>query len=264
MKLRKLTILFICSIILFASCSKYEKLLKSSDYNLKYRKAIEYYHSREYVKSATLLEQITPVFRVTRKADTIAYYHAYSYYRQGDYIVAGHYFKNLTKMFPNSPFAEEATFMRAYCFYMSSPRPNLDQTPSMNAIDAFRLFAIRYPESERVKESEELVIELRNKLIEKSYMSAKLYYDLGKYKASIIALRNSVAKFPDTKYREELLFLTLKSSYLLAENSVVKKQKERYQATVDEYYSFATEYPNSEYIEEAEKMYKTSLEFINQ
>ena len=259
----KKRIFVLCGVVLLVfvtSCSKYEKLLKSSDYNLKYQKAKEYYHEKEWVRAATLFEQIIPVFRATLKADTIAYMHAYCYYHQADYLLAGHYFKSLTQTFPTSGYVEEAAFMNAFCLYLSSPRPSLDQTYSLQAIDAFTLFAIKFPNSERVPETKEYVTEMRNKLIEKSYMGAKLYYDMGKYKASIIALRNSIADFPDTKYREEILFLTLKSSYLLAENSIIQKQKERYQATVDEYYSFVTEYPESKYSKEAEKMYNVSLE----
>jgi outer membrane protein assembly factor BamD len=46
-------------------------------------------------------------------------------------------------------------------------------------------------------------------------MSAKLYYNLGDYKAAVIALNNSIEQFPETKYREEIMFLILKASYLL-------------------------------------------------
>jgi outer membrane protein assembly factor BamD len=85
-----------------------------------------------------------------------------------------------------------------------------------------------------------------------------LYYNLGDYKASIIALKNCLNEYPDTKYREEILFLILKSSYLLADNSIYSKRKERFQDTVDEYYTFISEFPESKYVKEAQKMYEFS------
>ena len=88
---------------------------------------------------------------------------------------------------------------------------------------------------------------IKEKLVEKSYLNAKLYFDLGDYKSAIIALRNSLGDYPDTEHREELMFLILKSSYLLAEGSVESKKLERYQATVDEYYSFIGEFPEGEF-----------------
>ncbi len=53
------------------------------------------------------------------------------------------------------------------------------------------------------------VLELQEKLVEKSYLSARLYYDLKQYRAATVSLANSLKEYPDTKYREELMFLKL-------------------------------------------------------
>jgi outer membrane protein assembly factor BamD len=149
--------------------------------------------------------------------------------------------------------------MVAYCYYKQSPKPSLDQETTEMAIASFQIFILQNPGSERVLEAEKYIAELRNKLVQKSYMSGKLYYDLGDYKASIIALQNSLNDFPDTEHREELMFLLLKSHFLLAENSIIQKQIERYQATVDEYYSFVGEFPESQYRKEADRIYDEAL-----
>jgi outer membrane protein assembly factor BamD len=250
--------------LVLVSCKGYEKLLKSSDYQLKYDKAFEYYAKEDYVRSATLFEQIVTVYRGTMKADTIQYYRAKAYYNQKDYTMAGHYFSELSKTFPNSPFADECDFMNAFCFYKLSPRPELDQASTYAAINAFSLFIVNHPKSPKLLECRSLIIELNEKLVNKSYMSARLYYDLGDYRASIIALRNSLNEFPDTKYREELMYLLLKSSYLLASHSVESKVKDRYQATVDEYYSFISEFPAGKYAGDAKVMYEASLTALGQ
>lgn len=251
-------------VVLVVSCSGYEKVLKSSDYDLKYKEALRYYTKAkpDYTRAANLFDQVAPVMRGTPQADTVYYYQAMSYYYQRDYILAGHYFRMFTRIYGASPFVEHAEFMGAYCYYMQSPRPSLDQTNSVQAIQAFQLYLIKYSDSERAKEVEGYMNELMNKLVEKSYMSAKLYYDLEDYKASIVALNNSLVKYPETKYREEIMFMIVKSSYMLAFNSVRSKQKERYQDTIDEYYSFASEYPESKFMREAKRFYKNSTEFI--
>jgi outer membrane protein assembly factor BamD len=247
--------------IVLLDCGGYEKLLKSSDYKLKYEKAMEYYNAEEYVRASTLFDQVAPVYRGTIKADTVFYYQAKSYYMQHDYILAGHHFNQLATNYPNSVYAEESDYMTAYCYYKTSPKPSLDQGNTIKSINAFTLFMIKYPYSKRVEEARILIEEMRNKLVEKSYNSARLYYDLGDYKASIIALKNSLSAYPDTKYREELLFLTLRSSFLLAENSIPSKQKERYQNTMDEYYTFIGEFPDSRYKKEAERIYNEAVTF---
>ena len=135
--------------IVLGSCSGYEKLLKSTDYQLKYNKAFEFYTNGEYVRAATVYEQIASIYRGTTKSDTIQYYKAKSYYGQGDYTMAGHYFKELANLNPNGPYSEEATYMSAYCLYKLSPRPSLDQANTFAAIDAFTLFNIIYSTSSR-------------------------------------------------------------------------------------------------------------------
>lgn len=260
-----MTVRFFFIIIIFifvtTSCA-YEKVLKSGDWDFKYIKAIEYYDKGEYVKATTLLEQLKPRLRGSDKAEELDYYHAMSYYLMADYIMAGHYFRTFVKNYFHSPRAEEADFLAAYCYYLMSPRPSLDQESTYNAINAFTLFKTKFPNSERKSECERLIAELEEKLVEKSYLTAKLYFDLGNYKAAMVALRTSLTEYPDTKFREELMFLRLKSSYLLAENSIFEKQQERYQAAIDEYYSFLDEFPDSEFIEEAEKIYASVQEKI--
>ncbi len=121
---------------------------------------------------------------------------------------------------------------------------------------------IKYPTSERKAEAKTIIDEMRNKLVQKSYLSAKLYYNLEDYKASIIALQNSLNEFPNTEHREELMFLLLRSHFLLAENSIVTRQVERYQDSVDEYYSFVGEFPESNYRQQADRIYDEALKEI--
>jgi len=260
---RVLSLLIFLS-VLAGSCGDYEKLLKSSDYQLKYLKAKEYYDAGDFVRAATIYEQIANVYKGTVKADTLQYYRAMSYYKQKDYIMAGHYFEELYSSFPNSSFAAESQFMNGYCYYKLSPRPSLDQDYTFKTITALTLFLIAHPATDKKQEAMSIINEMREKLIEKSFISARLYYDLGQYKAAIIALRNSINSFPETSHREELMFLILKSNYLLASNSIEEKKLERYQATIDEYYAFIGEFPKGEFSSEARKMYESSMSVLGQ
>lgn len=258
----QILLIFVVTAVLLSACGEYEKILKSRDYAFKYKKAMEYYEAEEFVKAGTLLDQVVNIYRGTIKADTVKYYQAKSYYGQRDYLLAGHYFNELATTYLNSAFVEEAEFMVAYCFYKQSPRPELDQDNTFKAINTLKMYMMKYPNSKHIAECQQLIAELGDKIVDKSYISAKLYYDLGYYKAAIIALRNSLSEYPETQYREELLFLVLKSSYLLADNSIESKRKERFQATIDEYISFNSEFPESEHLKEAERMYRSSQDIL--
>ena len=245
-----------------ASCSQFERLRRSSDFNLKYRKAFEYYDAGDFVRAGVLFDDIAHVFRGTIWADTVAFYQAMSHFRQKNYDLAALYFGRLFRENRHSPFAEESEFLVGYCYYMQSPRPQLDQGFTFSAIESFQMFLLRNPGSDFTEDVEVYLSEMRDKLVDKSYLTARLYYDLGQFRASIIALNNSLEDYPETKYREELMYLLLRSSFLLAENSIPARRLERFQATVDEYYSFIGEFPTSQYARDAQRMYERADRFL--
>lgn len=253
------SLLFLAIIFTFLSCSEYQKVLKSTDYNLKYDKALALYDAKKYHKAQTLLEQIVNIMKGTSKAENTLYYYANCHYKQKDYAMAAYYFDNFINSFAYSEKTPEATYLRAYCYYLNSPKPSLDQADTKKAIGSMQLFINKYPKDERVNLANNIIEKLRDKLEEKSYESAKLYFKLEQYHSATISLKNSIKEYPDTQYREEILYLIVKSNFLLAENSIAEKQAERYQHTVSEYYTFIDEFPKSEYIKEVEKMYKKSV-----
>ncbi|QIA08466.1 outer membrane protein assembly factor BamD [Draconibacterium halophilum] len=261
--MRFLGIGLLAILMITASCGDYNKIVKSTDYEFKYKKAVEYYEDGEYVRASTLFRELVNIYRGTSRADKIYYFYAKSMIGQKDYLMAGHYFKSLVKEFPTSEYVEEAQFMIGYCAYLMSPKPRLDQQVTQQAIDALQLYNNLYPYSDRVEEANRLIDELVDKLVYKSYLSAKLYYDFEQYKAAVIALRNSLEKYPDSKYREELKYMLLKSKYLLASKSVLDKQNERYTNALDEYFSFIDEYPDSDYKKEVNKFYEKASEILN-
>jgi outer membrane protein assembly factor BamD len=248
--------------LFLASCSDYQKLLSSTDYDLKYKRAIEYFDKKDYTRASTLMEELLPIYRGTDKAEEVNYRYAYCYYHQQDYVTAGYYFKNFVTSFPNSPYAEECAYMVAYCYYEDSPNSSLDQANTYKAMDELQVFMNQHPASKRVADCNKLIDELREKLVKKSFESASLYYKLGDYKAAITALNNGLKEFPDTHYREELLFLVVKSSYELANRSVYEKMKERYQNTVEAYLGFKEEFPESKHLKEAERIYTNSSKYL--
>jgi len=258
---KKWILLLILSLFL-SSCGEFNTVVKSTDYEYKYKKALEYYEAKDYTHAVSLFEDLVYAFRGTSKGDDLYYYYAYSCYKQNDFTLAGHYFKSIYDQYPRSEFAEESLFMVGMCYYKDSPNPMLDQEISLRAIDAFQLFINMYPFSQkRVDEANVLIDEINEKIVYKSYLSAKLYFDMEYYKASVIALNNSLDDHPSTKYREELKYLLFKSKYFLGINSIEEKKRERLNEARDEYFTFADEFPESKYIREVKRDFKhlTSL-----
>ena len=249
-------------LVLLSSCGEYEKLLKSTDFDLKKSKAKEYYDKGEYVKTTELLTQILPRFRATDEAEDLNWMNAQAYFGMKDYIMAGSYFKTFIEQFPFGKHAEEANYMAALCDYNISAKPELDQENTKNAIEGFNIFINRFPNSSKIEDCKKRINDLQDKLVEKSYLNAKLYYDMKQYKAAIVALTNSLKEYSNTKYREKMMYLKLNSLFLYAEYSLPNKQKERYQATLDDYYSFMEEFPKSTYSKNVSDIFQESNRYL--
>lgn len=245
-----------------ASCGEYEKLLKSSDYELKKQKVFDYYDDGKYNKSIELLTQILPRYRATEEAEQLNWINAQANFKIHDYMMAGTYYQSFADTYPGSHNAEEALYMAALCNYYLSPNPELDQSYTKKTIESFTIFMQKYPGSTRIDDCRARIREMQEKLVEKSYLSGRLYYDMGQYRAATVSLANSLKEFPDTKYREELMFLRLDALYLYAQNSIPARQVERFQVTLDEYYSFIEEFPQSRYLKDATRIFQNSARFL--
>ena len=250
--------------VILNSCGKYQKVLKSDDYNYKYEQAVAYYEDGDYNRAMPLFNELSTIMKGTASIQEISFYYAYCNYSTGDNLMAAYLFRNYTINFPNSKHTEECAYMGAYSYYNEAPTYSLDATNTNRAIKELQSFIDRYPTSERVNNCNDLIDELRGKLSSKSFENAKQYYTTFNYKSAIIALDNVLIDFPSFKNREEVHFLIVKSTYLLAVNSISNKVEERLRATLDAYFHFKDNYPNSDYLNELEKTYNRTQITLNE
>jgi outer membrane protein assembly factor BamD len=251
-------IILLSSLILLTSCDGYNKLLKSTNYELKLVRAKEYYDKGQYIKSSQLYEELIPVVKGTDKAEEVYYYYTWSEYNLGDYILSQYHFKNYTRQFPNGKHGEECYYMNAFCYFLNSPNYKLDQTYTKNAIKEFQAFIDAYNDSKRIDTCNILIDQLRAKLEKKDYEIIKQYYKLSEYKASIVATKNFIKEYPSSTYNEEMFYLMIDSYYSLALNSIHSKKGERLDGAIENYVKFLDLYPKSSYISRAESIYNNS------
>lgn len=256
-------LLFLSIILFLFSCGEYQKVLKSSDADYKYQKAIEYYEKADFARAMPLFRELTNMLRATKKSEEVMYYLAYCHYNNADFITSSYLFKNYIKTFPNGSHVEECMYMAAYCVYLESPSHSLDATYTQKAIGELQQFINKYPKSSKSEESEQLISELHNKLAFKAFENAKQYYITEYYKSAIIALNNLLIDYPGNSHREEAHFLILKSSYELAVNSISSKVEERLQNTLDAYLVFNDNYPESKFIRQAQKIEEQTKQSLN-
>lgn len=231
--------------------------MKSTDYDLKFTKAKEYYDKENWTKASQLFEELIPVVKGTDKAEEVYFLYTWCEYYMQDYLLAQYHFKNFTRQFPNSKHSEECYFMNAMCYYYTSPTYHLDQTSTHNAIKEFQSFVDTYPESNRIDSCNMMIDKLRMKIERKDYDIVKQYYKLEDYKATIVAAKGFIKDYPSSNYNEEMYFLVITSYYQLALKSIPSKKDERLQGAMENYVKFVDLYPNSSYISRAESIHNS-------
>lgn len=265
----------LCSAGVLTSCGEYNKVLKSTDYEYKYEAAKTYFAQGQNSKAATLLEDLITILKGTTKGEESLYMLSMAYYNQRDYVTAAQYLNTYYTTYPRGKYTEQARFNAGRALYLDTPEPRLDQSSTVKAIDELQMFMEYFPRSERNAEAQNMIFELQDKLVEKDFLSAKLYYDLGDYTgntsytstgnnflAAIVTAQNILKDYPYTKMREDISMLILRAKYDMAKASVDTKKEERMRDAIDEYYAFTNEFPESKYLAEAEKMFKDASKYV--
>lgn len=252
--------MIVVMMMLFSSCGEYNRVLKTQDAELKYSYAKKYFNAKKYTRAATLLESVIHYYRGRPEAEESLYLLAQSYYGQEDYVTASEYFKTYYNTYPKGEFTELARFYGAYGLYLDSPDPRLDQAQTHASMQQFLLYLEYYPQSERSQEALDILYKLQEKLAYKEFMAAKLYYNLGtymgnNYRACVITAQNTLQSYPDTQYREELIYLIISAKYEMSLVSIEELLQERYRDVVDEYYNYTNEFPEGKYIKQVTKYF---------
>lgn len=248
-------VVFLC--VLLVSCHGINKVLKSKDPVYKLKMAEQYYANKKYNYAQQLYEDVMPYYRGAAEFEDIYYKYAYCAYYQRDYLNAENLFKTFLEIYPNSSRAEEVDYMRAYCFYKQSPKPELDQTNTIKTIGMMQTFINTHPGSARNKEATEIIDICRHKLEIKDAKSAKLYYDLGQYRAAAVTYSSVLNTYPESERADEYKIMVIRSYFRYAELSVEEKKAERFEKVIEECNDFKDRFPQSQYAKEVQ-------DFLNQ
>ncbi len=270
--MKKIHLILFLAMAILTSCGEYNSVMKYGDPEYKYETAKTLYSLGQYQHAIDLLNSVVVSMKGSSSGEDCLYLLAMSSFMHGDYDIASSAFKKYYQHYPRGIYVEEAHYYSALSLYQDVPDPRLDQTTTHLAIAEFQSFLDNYPYTRLKEQTEEMLQLLQDHLVDKEYRSAKLYYDLGgyigncmtggsNYEACIVTSENALRDFPyaSPARREQFLLLILRSRYHLARQSVEEKRIERFHQTIDEYYGFANEFPESKYLKEA-LGYKTRSE----
>ena len=276
MKNSRLQILLLaaCSLLL-ASCNEYTSVLKSKDYEYRYEAAKALYAQGHYRQASELFSLLITPLKGTSYGEESLYMLGESNMKAGDYESAVMFFKKYYQMYPKGSYMEMARFNAGYSLYRQTPDIRLDQSSTMEAIKEFQNFLDYCPETSLKPQAHEIIFDMQDRLVRKEYLSAKLYYDLGtytlnsiyggnNYEACVVTAQNALKDYPyaSAGLREDLSILVLRAKYHLAKQSIEEKRVERFREAIDEFYAFQNDFPESQYLKEAQDIFSHSERVI--
>lgn len=256
-----LLILLAATVALASGCHstrrKMARLAKSRKLAERDSAATYYYNKKNYTAASILFEELMSGYRSSQKAERVTFLYADCKYQEGEYITAAHYFQQYSDQYPNGKRHEDAMFFVGMSNYKQANDEEHDAAEVKKSLEAFQLFVSVYPDTKRLDEVNNYVKDLRDRLAHKAFNTAVLYHNIGHYKAAVVALRNMMNEFPDSKYREEAQYKLFRSQVSYAEKSAPGKQETRYVESLTMYQRFVEKYPQSKFIREAEGTYET-------
>lgn len=201
------TLLILTLALMLSSCGEYQALLKSSDYEYRYEAAKAYYAEGKYTKASLLFGDLLAILKGTAWGEECLFLLSMSEFQAGNYETAASYFKKYYQSYPKGSFAEQAHYYSGRSLYMQTPDPRLDQTSTIEAMGELQAFMDRYPFSPLKPASQEMVMQLQDKMVEKECLAAQLYYNLGSYmmncayggrnyQACVVTAQNALNEYP--------------------------------------------------------------------
>jgi len=255
--------------LVFAACGPYYTITKHGDTEYKYEAAKAYYVRGQYTRAKELFSNLIIATKGSAYAEECLYMMAMSAYMGGDLDIAASTFRKYYQSYPRGIYNEDARYYAGRAMYENVPDPRLDQTITKEAIRELQGFLDSNPYTRLKDQTQDMIQRLQDHLVEKELRTAQLYYDLGNYvlnstsggsnyEACIVTSENALRDFPyaSAERREQFMLLILRSRYYFARQSIEEKRIERFHKTVDEYYAFTNEFPESVYLKEAQGLFQ--------
>ena len=260
--MRSFIITLFTLLILTSACRNKDLIRPGDPLNVAYDKSVALFEEEKYDDAAYGFDLVTRIGRGTNFSEDAQFYLAESYFFDRQYILAASEYERFISYYPQDEKRQQVEFKLALCFYEQSPRYRLDQTQTRRAIQLFRLFNNKYPDSELVVESAQKIDELRNKLARKSFDAGEFYLRTSRYVAASIYFDQVVDQYPESKWAEQSLLKQIETYITYADNSITEKQVERYTLAVDNYEKFIQLFPQSKNRGNAESMYSDAIKKI--
>lgn len=193
------------NLFLLISCSSLKNIDKDND-KIIFERAISHMENNRFYNARTSLEKLESEFPFSDKIDEAEMLIAFISYLNKEYDTTMNYLDKFIKLRPANKYIEYIYYLRALTSFQKSNNYQRDQSESLKARNYFREIILRFPDSIYLKDINNKLNILTNKLAAHQLEIANYYASQKSYLAALITLNNLLTQYPNTKYSEEIRF----------------------------------------------------------
>lgn len=245
--MRKILVIVVFSFMIWGCGSSVDTANYTPSEKLAYAQKL--FNDESYLDAINEFQTIILQYPGNPAVEVAQYYLAESRYQRGEYILAAYEFSKLIKSMPASEYVPKAQFMLAECYYELSPDYRLDQEYTKKAISEYQAFIDFFPTNEKVKEAEQKITELNDRLAHKEYNTASLYETMGDNRSALLYYTNVVDEYHDTQYAPLAMYDKI--------NMLVSLNRDS--EALEEISKYLDRYPDNNRVKELQEL-KASLE----
>jgi outer membrane protein assembly factor BamD len=126
-----------------------------------------------------------------------------AHYKLEEYEQAIASYSEFSQLHPRDPKVVYVLYQIGRCYYDQLEPADRDQTPAINAIDAFHNLTMQFPDSEYTNEVKGYIDECMKNLAEKDLYVGKFYFKSRHYKAARERFVSVIKNYPDFGFHQE-------------------------------------------------------------
>ena len=205
--------LFALAGLLSACSSDRGKLTPTEFCRIKYEKAEELFNQQKYGRAQDKLEEMMSLCAGTGFLELAQFHLAESYFNLEEWIEARGEYGSFVLNFPGSPYVETAEFRKAIASFNMEFKVARDESNTTIAMRDFERYLSNYPDTPLRDSINYYYGLLTERLAEKEFQTARLYYRMDKYQAAVIYLKEFLDTYKVSKRRKDA-FKIIVDSYI--------------------------------------------------
>lgn len=152
---------------------------------------------------------------------------AQTYEAKEEYLTSVAEYRRFLERYPGHPQAAEAALGRCRGYAELSPRPQRDQTYTMEALTACGNVVVDFAGTAQAQAAERIGSEMRATLAEKEYLNGEFYLNRDMYDSAIKYFEFVLDRFPDSEWAPRALLGIYEANMAIGYDDLAEEARER-------------------------------------